>query len=262
MKRYLTISLITLAIVSVSHSQNKIKYETVFFEDNSLETTNAKITLQNAISENDLIKAKVKVNNYTGKALVLKPEECSFSSAAGEVFSKDKWMVIGPRQEESKTIDVKGDNLKTDKTTFKINGFYICNTVEVIVAPDMQLPPQQELTIGNFKLELDGWDRDGKEIMIKYKVRYMGDKVGIFNPSLVLLKSPNGSEYKNQKDKEKIFAFKKKEDYLVGFLYLSDSKKENVLLWKDAFSEGTPEKIQGSVTVDLKMDLPKTKDKN
>jgi hypothetical protein len=250
-----------LLACTLMQSQTKIKYETVFFEESSVENANAKITLSNAISEKDFIKGKVKVTNYTGKALVIKPEECSYSTPVGEIFSKDKWMVIGPRQQETKTIDVKGDNLKTDKTSFKINGFYICNTVETVNAPDMQLPPQEELTIGNFKLKLDGWDRDGKEIMIKYNIRYMGDKVGMMDPGKVLLKSPGGTEYKNQKDKEKIYAFNKKEDFLIGFLYLSDSKKENVLLWKDAFSEGTPEKTE-SVTIETKMDLPKTKEKN
>lgn len=253
--------LLAAVIISAGNSQTKIKYETVFFEDNSIETPLGKITVSNAISENDVIKAKVKFTNYSGKAVVIKPEECSYSSVGGEVFSKDKWMIIAPHGQEAKTIDVKGDNLKTEQTTLKINGLYACNQTEVTKAPEMQLPPQQELTIGNFKLELDGYDRDGKEIMIKYKVRYMGDKVGILDPSLVTLKSPAGNEFKNQKGKEKIFAFGKKEDYLVGFTYLSDSKKENVLHWNDAFSEGIPEKSV-NVSVDLKIDLPKTKDKN
>lgn len=254
-------TLLTCLALSVGYSQSKIKYETVFFEDNSIETPLAKISVTGAISENDLIKGKIKVTNYTDKALVIKPEECSYAAAAGEVFSKDRWMIIAPRGQEAKTIDVKGDNLKTDQTTLKINGLYACNQVEITKAPDMQLPPQQELTIGNFKLELDGFDQDGKEIMIKYKVRYMGDQVGMLNPSIAVLRSPSGSEFKNQKEKEKIFAFAKKEDHLVGFTYISDSKKDNVLIWKDAFSEGTPEKST-AISIDLKMDLPKTKDKN
>ncbi len=258
---FLSLSVLVVTFVSVVHAQEKIKYETVFFEDNSVETPYGKISLTNAISETDLIKAKIKVTNYTDKALVIKPQECSFSTPAGEVLSKDRWMVIPPHQQEAKVIDVKGDNLKTDKTTFRVNGFYICKTAEVTVATDMQLPPQQELTIGNFKLELDGWDRDGKEIMIKYKVRYMGDKIGLLNPSLVLLKSASGAEYKNQKEKDRIFAFVKKEDYLIGFTYLSDSKKDNILQWKDAFSEAAPEKLE-TVSIETKMDLPKTKDKN
>lgn len=258
MKHFLYV-LLSFLVVTTGHSQSK--YKTIFFEDNSVETPLGKIAVTNAISESDVIKAKVKFVNYTGKAIVIKPEECSYSAAAGEVFSKDRWMIIPPHGQEAKTIDVKGDNLKTEQTTLKVNGLYACNQVEPIKAPDMQLPPQQELTIGNFKLELDGFDRDGKEIMIKYKIRYMGDKVGLLDPSLVTLKSPSGNEFKNQKGKEKIFAFGKKEDYLVGFTYLSDSKKENMLMWNDAFGEGIPEKSIGA-SIELKIDVPKTKDKN
>lgn len=252
---------ILLTICSIFNAQEKIKYETVFFDDNSVENNNAKFDLTDGLSEKEFIKAKLKVTNYTGKALVIKPEECTFSSPKGDIASKDKWLVVAPRQTESKVIDVKGEDIKTKNTTLKINGFYICNTSETINAADMPLPPQKELSIGNFKLELDGWDRDGKEIMIKYVVKYMGDKIGMFTPGKVILKSPEGGEYKNQKEKDKTFAFKKKEDFLVGFLYLSDSKKDNILQWKDAFSEANTEKLE-NVSIDLKMDLAKTKDKN
>lgn len=257
---FIAVSAVLLGTDNV-FSQEKIKYEAVYFEDNSVETTNAKITLIDGVSEKDFIKAKVKIDNYTGKALLLKPEECSYTTPVGDIASKDKWMVVAPRQHESKTVDVKGDNLKTSNTTFKINGLYICNTVEIMQTQAMPLPPEKDLSIGGFKLELDGWDRDGKEILIRYRIRYMGDKVGMFDPSQVTLKSPEGGEYKNQKDKGKIYAFKKKEDILIGFMFLSDSKKENVLQWKDAFSEGTPEKLD-AVSISTKMDLPKTKDRN
>jgi hypothetical protein len=133
--------------------------------------------------------------------------------------------------------------------------------VEIIKTQDMPLPPEKDVIIGGFKLELDEYDRDGKEIMIRYRMQYIGDKVGMFDPGKVLLKSPEGGEYKNQKDKDKIMAFQKKEAHLVGFAYISDSKKDNILEWKDAFSEGTPEKLE-AVNITVKIDLPKTKEKN
>ena len=158
-------------------------------------------------------------------------------------------------------IDAKGYNVKTTASTLKINGLYICNTVEILKATETPLPPEKEIKIGNFVLILDAWDRDGKEIMIKYKVKYLGEKIGMFTPGKVLLKSPEGTEYKNQKEKERTYSFKQFDDELIGFLYLSDSKKGNILDWKDAFSEGTPEKLENT-SIDIKMDLPKTKDRN
>ena len=83
----------------------------------------------------------------------------------------------------------------------------------------------------------------------------------MFTPSKVTLKSPEGGEYKNQKNKDEVFAFKKNEDALVGFVYLSDSKKDNILNWNDAFSESTPEKVD-NMSIGLKIDLIKTKDRN
>lgn len=260
MKPYILLPLALLTFTN-TYSQKKIKYETVFFEDKTVETPNARFMLTGVLSEDEFIKAKVKITNYTDKTLVIKPEECTYTTPVGEIPSKDRWMVVAPRQQEAKTIDVKAQGIKTDATTLKINGLYVCNKSEVVAGKDMPLPPEKEITIGNFKLELDGWDRDGKEIMIKYKIRYMGDLIGQFNPSRVVLKSGEGSVVKNEKDKDKTFSFKKKEDFLVGFLYNSDSKKDNIMMWQDAFSEATPEKLEG-VSIDLVMDPIKTKDKN
>ena len=80
-------------------------------------------------------------------------------------------------------------------------------------------------------------------------------------PAKVTLRSPEGQEYKNMKEKDKVYSFKKNEDYLVGFLYLSDSKKDNIVIWNDAFSESVPERTE-DLNIHLKMDIMKTKDKN
>ncbi len=259
MRNLLFLTFCSLSLLS--YSQKKIKYETVFFEDKNYESPTIKINLTGALSEFDLIKTKVKVYNYGDKTIVVKPEECYFTTHQGNVFSRDKWIVIAPRDNESKVIDIKTDNIKTDSTTLHLNGMYICKTQEIYAAQAMLLPPEKEVKIGNFRLELDGFDRDGKEIMIRYKVRYVGDKIGMCVPKNITLKSPENGEYKNQKEKDKIHVFRKNEDMIIGFLYISDSKKDNTLHWNDAFSESIPEKID-NIAIDLNIDLIKTKDKN
>lgn len=243
-----------------AQAQKKIKYETVFFEDKTVESASARFNVTGALCENEFIKAKVKITNFTDKTLILKPEECWFSAPAGDIASRDKWLIIAPREQDAKVIDGKGDHIKTDATTLKIKGLYICSKPLAITGNPMPLPPEKEIKIGDFVLTLDTWDRDGKEIMIKYKVRYTGNQIGMFAPGKVTLKSPEG-EYKNQKEKDKVFAFKKNDDFLVGFLYNSDSKHDNTIQWNDAFTEAMPEKAE-ELDIDLTMDLAKTKDKN
>ena len=253
--------LLFCSITSLSIAQKKINYATVYFEDKTAECTNAKINIDDIVCKDDLIKAKVKITNYTDKTIVIKPEECFFTNPTGNLFSHGKWIIISPRQKESKVFEAKGNDIRTDSIAFKLNGFYICNAVEVTDTKPMPLPPAPEISIGNFRLKLDGWNRGGKEVIIKYKVTYVGDKVGMFVPGKVILKSPEGTECKNKKEEDKTFSFKKNEDFLVEFLFLSDSKKDNTLLWNDAFSESTPEKAD-NVSIVLKMDVAKTKDKN
>lgn len=245
----------------MSFSQKKIKYKTVYFEDNTVETPNAKVSLLDVISEDNLISGTLKIENHTGKPLVIKPEECSYTLPAGEAFSKKRWMVIAPRETESKTIDIKGENIKTKETLFKVGGFYICNSSEIAVAPNAVLPPEKEITIGNFKLELVDWIQSGPQIRVRYVVTYLGDKVGLLDPSLVTIKATTGEEYKNQKEDYELLSFHKKENYTVDFVFANDGKTKNTMLWNKSFSEGLPEKL-GAVSFLVKMDEKKTKEKN
>ena len=258
MKQLISILLLTSLL---SFSQKKIKYKTVYFEDNTVETPNAKVSFLDVIAEDNLITGTLKVENHTGKILLVKPEECSYTIPTGEAFSKKKWLVIAPRQAESKTIDVKGENIKTKETVFKIGGFYICNSSEIAVAANATLPPEKELTVGSFKLELVDWIKDGPETRIRYIITYTGDKVGLLNPSLVTVKAATGEEYTNQKDDGETLSFHKKESYTVDFVFANDSKKKTSILWNKAFSEGVPEKL-GAVSFLVKMDEKKTKNKS
>ena len=258
-KRFITAILLLSGLFSFS--QKKIKYKTVYFEDNSVETPNAKVSFADAVSEDNLITGTVKVENRTGKILLIKPEECSYTLPTGESFSKKKWMIISPKQNESKVIDVKGENIKTKATVFKIGGFYICNNSDIAVAPNAVLPPEKELSVGGFKLELVDWSKTGTEIRVRYIVTYTSDKVGLLDPSLVSVKAATGEEFKNQKNDDGILSFHKKENMTVDFVFANDSKKTFSIAWNKAFSEGVPEKLN-PVSFLVKMDEKKTKDKN
>ncbi len=244
-----------------SFSQKKIKYKTVVFEDNTVQTPNGRVSFLDVFAEDSLISGSVKVENNTGKALLIKPEECSYTFTSGEVFSKKKWFVIAPHQNESKIIDIKGVYAKTKETVFKIGGFYICNSIETAVAPSAVLPPEKELNVGNFKLELVDWTTSGPEVRIRYTITYLGTKVGLLDPSSVTIKAATGEEYKNDKVDSELISFHKKEKYTVDFVFANDAKKKTQLLWNKAFGEGVPEKLN-PVSFLVKMDEPKTKARN
>jgi len=246
-------SILLLLTGLLSFSQKKIKYKTVYFEDNTIGTPNARVSLLDVIAEDNLITGTLKIDNTTGKALLIKPEECSYTTPTGEAFSKKKWLVIAPHQSESKTIDVKGENIKTKETIFKIGGFYICNSSEIAVTNNAVLPPEKEINVGNFKLELVIWAKDGPEIKVRYIITYLGDKVGLLDPALVTIKAATGEEYPNQKNDGEILSFHKKENYTVDFVFLNDSKKKTSISWNKAFSEGVPEKLS-AVSFLVKMD--------
>ncbi len=261
MKANQFITALLMLVCLTSFSQKKIKYKTVVFEDNTVQTPNAKVSFLDVIAEDSLMTGTVKVENLTAKALLIKPEECSYTVPAGEVFSKKKWFVIAPHQNESKSIDIKSGNVKTKETVFKIGGFYICNSVEIAVTPNAVLPPEKELSVGNFKLELVDWTTSGPEVRIRYTITYLGTKVGLVDPSLVTIKAASGEEYKNEKVDGELISFHKKEKYTVDFVFANDAKKKTQILWNKAFGEGIPEKLN-PVSFLVKMDEAKTKTRN
>lgn len=258
-KQFIPVFLLLTSLASFS--QKKIKYKTVYFGDNTVETPNAKVSLLDVIAEDNLITGTLKIENHTGKILLVKPEECSYTTPVGEAFSKKKWLIIAPKQSESKTIDIKGENIKTKETVFKIGGFYICNSSDIAVAPNAVLPPESEISVGNFKLQLVDWVKDGPETRVRYVITYVGDKVGLLDPSLVTMKATTGEEYKNQKNDAGILSFNKKGNYTVDFVFANDTKKKNAILWNKAFSEGVPEKLN-PVSFMVTMEEKKTKEKN
>ena len=54
------------------------QYATIFFEDKTVETPNSRFFIGGVMAEDNFIKAKVKITNFTDKTLVVKPEECSY----------------------------------------------------------------------------------------------------------------------------------------------------------------------------------------
>jgi hypothetical protein len=236
--------------------------ETICFGDVTKETNVARYVVTNAVCQDDVIKAKVRVTNLTDNAIVIKPEECFFTTPKGNSFDKGRWFIVGAHEEKAEVIAAKGDGIKCKEATLNINGVYSCIDTTTTTVQPMKLEPQKEIRVGNFLLELDGYDKDKTEIAFKYKVTYVGNKVGTVRPGKASLKSASGKEFKNFKEVQKVLNFKKGDDFLVGFLFYVENKKEDeTLYFNDMLTESDPVKTT-SATVDLKIDETLTKEKN
>ncbi|MFL5764283.1 MAG: hypothetical protein ACJ77K_10125 [Bacteroidia bacterium] len=234
----------------------------ICFADDTKVTSNARYAITNAVCLEEVIKAKVKITNLTDQTLLVKPEECFFTTAKGNLFSHDRWVIIGPHGEETKVIDAKGDMIQCKEATLNMNGIYTCSDTQITVSPAIKLKPEKEIRVGNFILELDQYDQDKTEIVFKYKVTYTGNQVGLCRPGKATVKSSSGKEFKNFKEIQRTVLFKKNDDFLVGFTFSVDSKKDDhVLYLNDMLTESTPVKA-GGTAIALKYDEVKTLEKN
>jgi hypothetical protein len=61
MKKHI-LACIFCTIATIGFAQKKIKYETVFFKDKTVDGTNVRVNVENAVCENDFTEAKAKIN--------------------------------------------------------------------------------------------------------------------------------------------------------------------------------------------------------
>ena len=102
----------------------------------------------------------------------------------------------------------------------------------------------------------------------KFRVKYTGDKVAIFEPNKVAMKMPDGKEYANyHSDKKAQLLNDGEESFTVAWKDIPKTSgdmqfAEMIILWRDAFKEVTPVKMQATtITIEFDKDMSEAKGK-
>ena len=244
-------------------------YKKIFYKDQTIDGPVMKITISDAVATNAEIKFKIKIKNNSNDYILYKPSESSFKIDGKSINPEEKPLIIAPNDDDYRVVNLKGDYKKAADYDFITDGLYKINaTSKGVATPDFKLPASQnEITAGPFVITLIKSKKETARTDARFKVKYTGDKIGIFEPNKVAMKMPDGKEYANYHSDRKPRLINKEEiefevswkeiPTVSGDMQLVDM----IILWRDAFKEITPQKIQGQ-TITVVFDKATTEAKN
>lgn len=268
MKKTFALFLSTLLLVNTVSAQN---YKKIFYRDQVIENNDVKIMVIDAVATIVGVKFKIRIYNKTNDYIVYKPSESAFKISGKDYHPEEKWLIIRPNDDDSKVIDLKGPNyMIAENFNFVMEGMYKFSTdVKGVNAEDFKLPAEKnDFKAGGFDIVLVRNKKTTARTDATFRVKYVGDKVGIFEPNKVAMKMSDEKEYANYHSNKKpmIFAKGEEDDITVAWKDIPSNsgdmqKAEMTILWKDAFKEVTPDKML-PLTLTVMFDEETTKAKN
>jgi hypothetical protein len=268
MKKISAVFLICFLFIKIAEAQ---PYKKILYRDQVIENNDVKIMVVDAVSSPGGVKFRVKIYNKTTNYIIYKPSESIFKIGGKNMNPVEKWMIIPPNDDAAQTIDLKGpDYLVAENFNFVMEGMYKFSTdVKSVNAPDFYLPAvKNDFKTGGFDVVLAKSKRTSARTDVTFKAKYVGDKIGVFEPNKVAMKMADGKEYANffSNKKPLIFAKGEEETIVVSWKDIPKEsgdmqKNDMTIMWKDAFKEITPDKMM-PLTLTVMFDEEATKGKS
>lgn len=219
-----------------------------FYKDVTVQSPEAQLTFENAVSKIEYSKFKMIVKNKTNDYLIYKPSESVFKLGGKTFKPQEKELFIEPLQSDWKTIDIKSDgtNMNTDEFSFEVNGLYSMATPgKVIEAANFALPAKvNDFKVGDkFTCNVTKVVKETKVTEVTFECKYLGTDYGIIRPIKAVVKLENGQEYATSDLKAKTKFLKQGESEKISVEFkipkgAADMQFANMeIVWKDTFSE-------------------------
>ena len=238
----------------------------------SIETNDYKIRISNIVSKVEYAKFGIKITNTGTNYLMFNKGESEFIYKNGKFSDKEKFVYILPTKSKTKTIKATGDNMfHTDTINFVLKGLYIIPAKgKVIKADEFKLPASKNsFEAENFNVKLIKLKQETKETYAKFECTYIGDKIGIIDPSKLSVKvdGKKDIEYANDNKKAKPILLRKGEKTRFSVYFHIPGKIADMqfsvlkINWNDTFQESIAKKIKAK-TINFIVDEGLTNGKN
>lgn len=255
-------------LLNIASAQN---YKRIFYKPQSIENNDIKIIIEDAVSSPSGIKFKVRILNKTNDYIIYKPFESVFKIGGKNFNPNEKWLVIRPNDEDWKVVDLKGpDYMIAQNFNFLMEGLYKFSTeVKGVNSADFKLPTQKTMKAGGFDITLLKSKKTTAKTDATFLAKYVGDKIGVFEPNKITMKMADGKEYANYLSNKKPMVFAKgmEDNFTIAWKEIPSSsgdmqKEEMTIIWHDSFKEITPDKLVPlTLTVMFDEELTKLKNK-
>jgi len=258
-----------MASVAMLTASAQVKYSKLYYKNTVVETGEVTLSVDNAVSTDQVTKFKLKVTNKTNDFIMVKPEECKFIINGKEMRPHEKPKIIKPNDFVNFTFDMSGTGYNNVKSySFEVGGLYrVSVSGKVTEMADFRLPASSnDVKAGSFSCSMTKLTKESGKTEAKFDCSYTGDKIAIVDPSKMTVKMPDGNEYAAVKptrllaksgpiimmkgDKESISGSWER---MAGGKAMDMQKVEMFLKWHDTFTEATPEKLKNE-TLNMEFD--------
>jgi hypothetical protein len=245
-----------IAFASTAQQYKKMGYLNSVFENNEV-----KITADDPVSTEKFLKVKLRIKNKTNDYMVLDASKCIFKVNGKEHKTEEKILLISPNDDDFRVVDLKGTDLMVETFQLVVAGLSrFPADAKGIDAPDFKLPPSvNNFTAGPFKVNMVKLFKETQRTDAKFKALYAGEKIGIFEPSQVSMRMPDGKEFANYKSDKKALIFLQGDEATFTTTWLNDGMLKSgdmqvvdmMIMWRSAFKEVTPVPME-SQTLEIK----------
>ncbi len=257
---------------------NDPNHENHFKKVNAIETDNYKIEISDAHAQQAFCQMKVNVTNKSRDYIFVSPEEFVFTFDHGSYSPKPKsglaslisgGLIIAPGKSKSFVAKVTGDaNFHVEQLDVEIKGIYLVSVNgEALEAEMFQLPANKNsFETGGFKINLNDVSQRTQETYAKFTCTYTGDKVGIFDPSKLVVSTEKG-EFANMERKSKQEILQKGDEVKFTAKFKIEGRILDMQFatmnidWKDTFKE-SEKVLQNSHSLSFELDPGMTAGKN
>ncbi len=275
---FVSLFILLSIIQAVAQDVNDPKHENHFKKVKAIETDQYKIEISDAHAQQAFCQLKLKVTNKTNDYLFISPEEFVFTFDQGVYSPKPKGglaslisggLIIAPQKSKNfvaKVVD--GANFHVENFDLEIKGLYIVSTNgEALVAEQFQLPANKNgFEVGGYRINLSDVSQRTQGTEAEFTCKYIGDKVGIFDPSKLVVSTEKG-EFANMERKSKQHVMQKDDEVKFTAKFDIEGRILDMQFatmnidWKDTFKES--EKIlQDSHKLSFEIDPGMTAGKN
>lgn len=264
------LAVMAISAFSAASAQKETSYSKLYYKDMTMENSDIKIAVDNAVSTDGETKFKLKITNKTNDFLIYKPEESTFIINGKEMKASEKWLVIAPNESDFRIVNLKGkDYNKVKDYSFKLDGIYKVSTGEKgIETTDYKLPVAvNEFKTGNYTVKMSKIYKQTDATNLKFDITYNGDKTGIIFPEKAAVLMPDGKEYASvpatgllAKSGPVLFLKKGQTESVTlnwnrmeGGKAMDMQKVDMLVKFHDMFTETTPVKLKAE-TLNLEFD--------
>lgn len=262
----------------VAQDVNDPKHENHFKKVNTIETDSYKIEISDAHAQQAFCQMKVNVTNKTQDYIFISPEEFVFTFDHGTYSPKPQGgltsllkggLVIAPHKSKSFVAKVtEGANFHVEKFNLEIKGLYMVSTNGLALEAELfQLPANKNsFETGGFRINLTDASQRTQETVAKFTCKYIGDKVGIFDPSKLVVSTEKG-EFANMERKSKQHVMQKDDEIKFTAKFKIEGRILDMQFatmnidWKDTFKE-SEKVLQESHQLSFELDPGMTAGKN